>query len=46
MTGLDQAGEGVIGGGSRAGRREAKNDCENGTLHDGVHQSNSGEREL
>ena len=33
MTGLDQTREGVIGGGSRADRCEAKNDCENGTLH-------------
>ena len=46
ITGLDQTGEGVIGGGRRAGRCEAENDRENGTLHDGVHQSNSGAREL
>jgi len=45
-TGLDQAGEAVIDGGCRAGRREAKNDRENGTLHDGVHQSTFGAREL
>ena len=43
MTGLDQTGEAVIGGGSRASRGEAKHDCENGTLHNGVHQSTSGE---
>jgi len=36
----------AIGGDSRAGRCEAKNDCENGTLHNGVHQSTSGAREL
>ena len=46
IAGLDQTGEAVIGGGGRAGRCEAKNDCENGALHDDVHQSTSGAREL
>src|SRR5260370_29378319 len=46
ITGLDQTGEGVIGGGSRAGRCVAKNDWENGTLHYPVHQTQSGKSEF
>jgi hypothetical protein len=45
VTGLDQTGEGVIGGASRTDRCEAKNHCENGTLHDGFHQSTFPARE-